>query len=62
MSIRFKRLEAEGSTDAGTTVRIETVARHTDHTDHCSGTLVAVPNGDDGYRVDPAGVSCTRAA
>ena len=57
-SITFKTLTVGEATDAGTPVTVETVARHTDRTDRCSGELLAVPNGD-GFVVEPAGVSCT---
>jgi hypothetical protein len=58
-SIRFRTLTAEPATDAGTPVQVDTVARHTDRTDHCSGQLLAVDDGAGGYLVEPAGVSCT---
>ena len=58
-SIRFKTLTAEGAASGGTRVRVETVARHTDRTDRCTGALLAVPDGSGAFRVDPAGLSCT---
>ena len=60
-SIRFRQLAEEGKADGGTTVRVETIARHTDHTDHCTGTLLAVPDDQGGYLVEPASLSCDPA-
>ena len=57
-SIRFERLEVAERDGSGATVRVATVARHTNRTDRCSGTLRAVGDDDSGYRVDPHGIRC----
>jgi serine/threonine protein kinase len=58
-SIEFREVEVVSQDASGATVRISTVARHTNRTDACAGTLRALRTPD-GWRVDPAGVQCRR--
>jgi serine/threonine protein kinase len=55
--IRFRRLEVVDATADRATVRVSTVATHTDRVDRCSGTLLAV-KVDGEWRVDPQGLKC----
>jgi hypothetical protein len=57
-SVRFTTLAEDGTQSGATRVRVVTVARHTDRTDHCTGALLARPDGAGGYQVEPAGLSC----
>ena len=56
-SIEFVRLEETQRSAAAATVAIQTVAQHTNRTDRCTGTLRTIRRGE-GWRVEPAGVSC----
>jgi eukaryotic-like serine/threonine-protein kinase len=57
--IDFQRLAVTQRSDSLVTVDIVSTATHTDHVDHCTGTLSAVKAGSR-WVVEPAGVSCTR--
>jgi serine/threonine protein kinase len=59
-SITFEELEQVSREGGTATVRIATVARHTDRTERCSGTLGAVRGDDGDWLVEPQGVSCRR--
>ena len=56
-SIEFVKLEETGRSGTTATLQVQTVAEHSTRTDRCSGTLQAVRKGD-GWRVEPAGLSC----
>jgi len=56
-SISFPRLEVTERSRDTATLEIRSIARHTDRTDRCSGTLSAV-RASGGWRVDPAGLTC----
>ena len=56
-SIEFVKLEETGRRGSTATLQVQTVAEHSTRTDRCSGTLQAVRRGD-GWRVEPAGLSC----
>ena len=56
-SIEFRRLEAARIGDGSATVDLQTVARHTDRTDRCTGTAQAVEQGD-GWIIGRLSVSC----
>jgi serine/threonine protein kinase len=56
-SIRFVRLKERSRNGSDATLDVQTVARHTDHTDRCSGTLGAVRGGGN-WRAEPRGLSC----
>jgi len=57
-SIEFLRLDVVERGSGRATLAVETVARHTDRTDRCSGTLAATRSGDGVWQVEPAGLSC----
>ena len=57
-SITFQKLSVTSRSGNQATLQVQTVARHTDHTDHCTGTLAAVRNGS-GWRVEPKGLQCS---
>ena len=56
--IEFPELALEGRSGATATVRVSTVATHTDRVDRCSGTLRTVRSGDR-WLVEPAGLQCS---
>ena len=56
--IEFGELALEGRSGAAATVRVSTVATHTDRVDRCSGTLRTVRSGDR-WLVEPAGLRCS---
>jgi serine/threonine protein kinase len=58
MSITFQKLSVTSRSGNQATLQVQTVARHTDHTDHCTGALAAVRNGS-GWRVEPKGLQCS---
>jgi serine/threonine protein kinase len=55
--IRFRRLRVLERGPDRATISVETVATHTDRTDRCSGTLLAV-RVDGTWRADPLSLSC----
>jgi serine/threonine protein kinase len=57
-SITFQKLSVTSRNGNQATLQVQTVARHTDHTDHCTGTLAAVRKGS-GWRVEPNGLQCS---
>jgi hypothetical protein len=57
--IEFEQLALEGRSGGTATVRVRTVATHTDRVDRCSGTLRTVRAGGR-WQVEPAGLSCTQ--
>jgi eukaryotic-like serine/threonine-protein kinase len=57
-SITFQKLSVTSRSGNQATLQVQTVARHTDHTDHCTGTLAAVRKGS-GWRVEPNGLQCS---
>ena len=57
-SITFQKLSVTSRSGDEATLQVQTVARHTDHTDHCTGTLAAVRRGS-GWRVEPNGLQCS---
>jgi hypothetical protein len=56
-SITFTRLAVRDATPTTATVDVATVARHTDRTDRCRGSIRAVRDGDR-WLVDSVGVRC----
>jgi hypothetical protein len=50
-SIEFPQLEVIDQSGESATVQFKSVARHTDHTDHCTGTI-SVVQGDSGWLLD----------
>jgi serine/threonine protein kinase len=57
-SITFQKLSVTNRSGDQATLQVQTVARHTDHTDHCTGTLAAVRKRS-GWRVEPNGLQCS---
>jgi hypothetical protein len=57
-SITFQKLSVTSRSGDQATLQVQTVARHTDHTDHCAGTLAAVRKGS-GWRAEPNGLQCS---
>jgi serine/threonine protein kinase len=57
-SITFQKLSVTSRSSNEATLQVQTIARHTDHTDHCTGTLAAVRKGS-GWRVEPNGLQCS---
>ena len=57
-SITFQKLSVTSRSGDQATLQVQTVARHTDHTDHCRGTLAAVRKGSS-WRVEPNGLQCS---
>jgi hypothetical protein len=57
--IEFPELALEARSGSTATVRVRTVATHTDRVDRCAGTLQATRSGGR-WLVEPAGLSCTR--
>jgi hypothetical protein len=57
--IEFPELAVEARSGSTATVRVSTVATHTDRVDRCSGTLQSTRSGGR-WLVEPAGLSCTR--
>ena len=57
-SITFQKLSVTNRSGDQATLQVQTFARHTDHTDHCTGTLAAVRKGS-GWRVEPNGLQCS---
>lgn len=57
-SITFQKLSVTSRSGNQATLQVQTVAHHTDHTDHCTGTLAAVRRGS-GWRVEPNGLQCS---
>ena len=58
--VDFQQVSVAARAPGAVTVQIRTVATHSDHVDHCSGTLRTVRGTDGRWLVDPAGVQCTR--
>ena len=56
--IEFPELALESRSGATATVRVSTVATHTDRVDRCSGTLRTIRSGGR-WQVEPAGLSCS---
>jgi serine/threonine-protein kinase len=56
--IEFPELALAGRSGSTATVRVRTVATHTDRVDRCSGTLQTVLSGGR-WQVEPAGLTCT---
>jgi serine/threonine protein kinase len=56
-SITFRRLAVRDATATSAIVDVETVARHTDRTDRCRGT-VRTARGPEGWLVETLGVRC----
>ena len=57
--IEFPELALQDRSGSTATVRVSTVATHTDRVDRCSGTLRTVRSGGR-WQVEPAGLQCTR--
>jgi hypothetical protein len=57
-SITFQKLSVMSRSGNQATLQVQTVARHSDHTDHCTGTLAAVRKVS-GWRVEPNGLQCS---
>jgi eukaryotic-like serine/threonine-protein kinase len=57
--IEFPELAVETRSGSTATVRVRTVATHTDRVDRCAGTLQATRSGGR-WVVEPAGLSCSR--
>jgi eukaryotic-like serine/threonine-protein kinase len=57
--IKFSELSLQDRAGGTATVRVSTVATHTDRVDRCIGTLRTVRSGAR-WRVEPAGLSCER--
>ena len=57
--ITFERLEQTQATSTTATVELQTVAEHTDRTDHCTGTVKAVKGENGRWLVEPLGIRCT---
>jgi serine/threonine-protein kinase len=57
-SITFQKLSVTSRSADQATLQVQTVARHTDHTDHCTGTLATVRNGSR-WQVEPNGLQCS---
>ena len=57
--IEFPELALQARSGSTATVRVRTVATHTDRVDRCAGTLRTVRSGGR-WLVEPAGLSCTR--
>jgi hypothetical protein len=57
--IEFPELATEARSGSTATVRVRTVATHTDRVDRCAGTLQTTRSGGR-WLVEPAGLSCTR--
>jgi eukaryotic-like serine/threonine-protein kinase len=57
--IEFPELALAGRSGSTATVRVQTVATHTDRVDRCSGTLRTVRSGGR-WQVEPAGLQCTQ--
>jgi eukaryotic-like serine/threonine-protein kinase len=57
-SITFQKLSVTSRSGNQATLLVQTVARHTDHTDHCTGTLAAIRKGSS-WRVEPSGLQCS---
>ena len=57
--IEFPELALEGRSGSTATVRVRTVATHTDRVDRCAGTLRTVRSGDR-WQVEPASLQCTQ--
>ena len=55
--IEFEELAVEARSGATATVRVRTVATHTDRVDRCAGTLRTVRSSGR-WQVEPAGLSC----
>jgi hypothetical protein len=53
----FEQAEVTDSTEDSATVAVRTVARHTDRTERCSGT-VGLVRGAEGWLIDALNVSC----
>ena len=56
--IEFPELALQARSGSTATVRVRTVATHTDRVDRCAGTLRTVRSGGR-WLVEPAGLSCT---
>jgi len=57
--IEFPELALQARSGSTATVRVRTVATHTDRVDRCTGTLQATRSGSR-WLVEPAGLSCER--
>jgi hypothetical protein len=57
--IEFPELALEARSGSTATVRVRTVATHTDRVDRCAGTLQTTRSGGR-WQVEPAGLSCER--
>jgi serine/threonine protein kinase len=57
-SIEFPTLEVESQTGSTATVRLKSVARHTNRTDNCSGTARTASSGGT-WKVERLNVDCT---
>ena len=58
-SIEFPTLEVESQTGSTATVRLESIARHTNRTDNCTGTARTASSGGE-WRIERLNVDCTR--
>jgi hypothetical protein len=56
--VDFRRLTISSRGAGRATVSVETVALHTNRTDHCSGTLETVQDARGRWLVEPAGLQC----
>jgi hypothetical protein len=56
--VTFRRLAIASRSSGRATVTVETVALHTNRTDHCTGTLAAVQDAGGRWLVEPAGLQC----
>jgi len=57
--IEFPELAVDSRSGSTATVRVRTVATHTDRVDRCAGTLQTSRSGGR-WVVEPAGLSCSR--
>jgi hypothetical protein len=57
-SIVFSRADTVNQSDSAGTVAIKTTATHTDHVDHCTGTVDTAPGFGGGWVVTHLSVSC----
>jgi len=57
-AITFQKLSVTSRSSDEATLQVQTIARHTDHTDRCTGTLAAIRKRS-GWRVEPNGLQCS---
>ncbi|HEX8120131.1 MAG TPA: serine/threonine-protein kinase [Solirubrobacteraceae bacterium] len=57
-AITFRRLSQTETTGSTAVVALETIAEHTDRTEHCTGTVKTVRSPKGRWLVEPLGVRC----